>query len=190
MGREDQGVARSSDRYQVIPRSLCFITHGGDVLLLRGGPHKRLWAGRYNGVGGHIEAGEDVYSATLREIREETGLRVHDLRLCGVAHVDAGNPGVGILFFIFTAQADSQTVSVSPEGALEWWPIARLPTADLVEDLPILLPKALALPPAAPPFFATYRYDEQDRLVIAFADDQSRGGFHAVDTVSPAAVHV
>ena len=171
MGREDQGVARSGDRYQVIPRCLCFITHGAEVLLLRGGPHKRLWAGRYNGVGGHIEAGEDVYSATLREIREETGLSVHGLRLCGVAHVDAGAGGVGILFFIFTAQADSRAVGPSPDGALEWWPADRLPTADLVEDLPILLPKALAMPPGAPPFFAAYRYDDQDRLVISFADD-------------------
>jgi 8-oxo-dGTP diphosphatase len=171
MGREDQGVARSGDRYKVIPRSLCFITHGAEVLLLRGGPHKRLWAGRYNGVGGHIEAGEDVYSATRREIGEETGLSVHGLRLCGVAHVDAGNSTVGILFFIFTAQADSRAVGPSSEGTLEWWPINGLPTADLVEDLPILLPKALNLPPDAPPFFAAYRYDDQDRLVISFADD-------------------
>lgn len=169
MGREDQGVARSHERYQVIPRSLCFITCGDEVLLLRGGPHKRLWAGRYNGVGGHIEAGEDVYTATLREIREETGLSVHGLRLCGVVHVDAGDPRVGILFFVFTARTESRATAASPDGALEWWPIERLPLADMVEDLPILLPKALSLGPADPPFFAVYRYDAHDRLVIEFA---------------------
>jgi 8-oxo-dGTP diphosphatase len=173
MGRADQGVTQSHDRYRVIPRSLCFITHGNEVLLLRGGPHKRLWAGHYNGVGGHIEAGEDVYSATRREIREETGLDVHGLRLCGVAHVNAGDPAVGILFFIFTAQAASQVIGLSPEGTLEWWPVDHLPTADMVEDLPILLPKALNLAPAAPPFFAAYRYDDQDRLMISFAEDVS-----------------
>lgn len=173
MGRADQGATRGGDRYLVIPRSLCFITHGAEVLLLRGGPHKRLWAGRYNGVGGHIEAGEDVYSATLREIREETGLSVHGLRLCGVAHVDAGAPNVGVLFFIFTAQAAGRAVTPSSEGALEWWPTDRLPTADLVEDLPILLPKVLAMPAGAPPFFAAYRYDDEDRLVISFAGDDA-----------------
>ncbi len=160
MGREDQGVAQSHGRYQVIPRSLCFITHGAEVLLLRGGPHKRLWAGRYNGVGGHIEAGEDVYTATLREIREETGLTVHELRLCGVVHVDAGDPGVGILFFVFTAKADSRAVGASPDGVLEWWPTDRLPLSEMVEDLPILLPKVLGLGPSASPFFAAYRYDD------------------------------
>jgi 8-oxo-dGTP diphosphatase len=168
MGREDQGVAKSKHRYQVIPRTLCFITHGNEVLLLRGGPHKRLWAGRYNGVGGHIEAGEDVHTAALREIDEETGLAVRDLRLAGVVHADAGDPAVGILFFVFTARAASKEIGVSPEGTLEWWPVDRLSETEMVEDLPVLLPRVLAMQPGAEPFFASYRYDEHDRLVISF----------------------
>jgi len=39
----------------------------------------------------------------------------------------------------------------------------------LVEDLPTLLPMVLAMPPAAPPFFAHYSYDAQDTLRIQFA---------------------
>jgi 8-oxo-dGTP diphosphatase len=139
------------------------------VLLLRGGPHKRLWAGRYNGVGGHIEAGEDVHAAALREIVEETGLAVHDLRLTGIVHADAGDPAVGILFFVFTARAASKEIGPSPEGMLEWWSVDRLPASEMVEDLPLLLPKALSTGPTDPPFFASYRYDEHDRLVMSFA---------------------
>ena len=103
MGRNEQGVTRSVDRYKVIPRTLAFVTNGADVLLLRGGPHKKLWAGLYNGVGGHVERGEDIYNAARREIREETGLEVTDLRLCGVLHIDAGDPGAGVLVFVFRA---------------------------------------------------------------------------------------
>ena len=170
MGREDQGVAKSKHRYQVIPRTLCFITYGDEVLLLRGGAHKRLWAGRFNGVGGHIEASEDVHTAALREIDEETGLIVHDLRLRGIVHADAGDPAVGILFFVFAAQAASRAIGPSSEGTLEWWPIDRLPAAEMVEDLPMLLPKVLGMGPADPPLFAAYRYDEHDRLVMSFAE--------------------
>jgi len=53
----------AEDRYQVIPCVLCFITHRDDVLLLRGAPGKRLGPNRYNGVGGHIERNEDVFTA-------------------------------------------------------------------------------------------------------------------------------
>ncbi len=105
MGRNDQGVGRSADRYKVIPRVLCFITHGEDVLLLRGAAHKRLWAGLYNGVGGHVERDEDIYTAARREAREETGLEVAQLRLAGVIHADAGDAATGILFFVFVGRA-------------------------------------------------------------------------------------
>ncbi len=172
MGREDRGVAVSRHRYQFIPRVLCFVTHADRVLLLLGGPHKRIWAGRYNGVGGHVEAGEDIYAAALRETREETGLDVHDVRLRGVVHADAGDPQAGILFFVFTAATDSELTGPCPEGALEWWPTNALPIEGLVEDLPVLLPRVLGMGPAEPPFFAAYRYDEANRLVISFAELQ------------------
>lgn len=170
MGHEDQGVAVSRHRYQVIPRTLCFITHGEDVLLLLGGPNKRLWAGRYNGLGGHVEPGEDIYTAVCREVREEADLEVHDLRLRGVVHADAGDPATGILFFVFSAVADSRSVRSSEEGALEWWPVTALPTDHLVEDVPVLLPKILAMGIADPPLFAAYKYDDMDRLMMQFAE--------------------
>jgi 8-oxo-dGTP diphosphatase len=168
MGREDQGVALSRRRYQVIPRTLCFVTHGDEVLLLLGGAKKRLWAGRYNGLGGHVEPDEDIYTSARREVREEAGLEARDVRLRCVVHADAGDPMAGILFFVFTAVADEKRVVPSEEGALEWWPVSALPVGCMVEDLPVLLPKILAMGPTDPPLFAAYSYDEGDRLVIRF----------------------
>lgn len=171
MGREDQGVAASRRRYQVVPRTLCFVRHEDDVLLLKGAPHKRIWANRHNGLGGHVERGEDLLAAVLREVREEAGLEVHDVRLAGIVHADAGDPDLGILFFIFTATSDGTETIASPEGALEWHKADALPAAGMAPDLPLILPRLLALPPGAPPVFLAYSYDEQDRLVIHWAEN-------------------
>ncbi|HEY77103.1 MAG TPA: NUDIX domain-containing protein [Thermoflexia bacterium] len=168
MGRADQGVADLRGRYLVVPRTLCFITHGDDVLLLRGAPHKRIWPNRYNGIGGHVEPGEDVYTAALREIREETGLEVTDLRLRGVVNVCPSPDGVGVFLFVFTARALGREVRSSSEGTPEWIPKDRVGELDLVEDLPILLPRVLGMGPSDPPLFAHYAYDEHDRLVVRF----------------------
>jgi 8-oxo-dGTP diphosphatase len=170
MGREDQGVAASRARYQVVPRTLCFVRHADEVLLLKGAPTKRIWANRYNGLGGHLERGEDVLTSAVREVREEAGLAVHEMRLVAVVHADAGDPQIGILFFIFTARSDSRDVVASSEGTLEWHKVDALPASEMAPDLPVILPRLLALPSGAGPLFLAYSYDENDQLMIRYAD--------------------
>jgi 8-oxo-dGTP diphosphatase len=172
MPKQDQGidVSLKRQRYTIIPRTLVFITRGDQVLLLRGSPQKRLWANKYNGLGGHIERDEDVYSAALREVREETGLEVEQLRLVGLINIDGDQP-TGIMLFVFTATSRSGDPIPTEEGAPEWIDRDRLAQIDLVEDLPTILPRALDLPPTASPFFAHYHYDEQERLIIRFHGD-------------------
>ncbi len=165
MPASDQGI--HPERYQLIPRVLCFITRGREVLLLKGAPAKRIWANKYNGVGGHVERGEDFYSAARREIIEETGLTVRNLRFRGAINIDAGQ-AVGIGIFVFTAVSDSGETVSSGEGMLEWVPFEQIGQRDLVEDLPGLLPKVLAMTDDAPPFFGRYWYDDGGRLKIEF----------------------
>ena len=171
MPKYDQGieVSLSRRRYTVTPRTLVFITRGEQVLLLRGAPTKRIWANKYNGIGGHVERDEDIYSAAKREVIEETGLTIDPLRLCGLINID-GAQASGILLLVFTAESPSGEPIASEEGALEWIRRDQLSHFDLVEDLITILPRALDLPSNAPPFFAHYHYDDQERLVIRFAD--------------------
>ncbi|WP_299026078.1 NUDIX domain-containing protein [uncultured Thermanaerothrix sp.] len=165
MGREEQGVTR--DRYMIIPRTLVFITRGKEVLLLKGAPTKRLWAGRYNGIGGHVERGEGVLEAAKREVREETGLSIGNLRLCGVVMIDTGEP-IGIGLYVFRGEYEGGEVISSPEGTAEWIQREALSSQPLVPDLSVLLPRVLAHRDGDPVFIAHYYYDDQDTLQIRF----------------------
>lgn len=167
MPKKDQGV--SNNRFRIIPRTLIFITRGDRLLLIKGHPHKRIWANLYNGIGGHIERGEDVLSAARRELKEETKLDFADLRLCGIVMVDAGED-TGIGLFVFRGSTDQQPLENSEEGILEWIPIDRLADYPLVEDLPVLLPRVLKADQGGEIFFARYWYDEHDRMRIDFSN--------------------
>jgi 8-oxo-dGTP diphosphatase len=165
MGVKDQGADATSGRWLTIPRTLSFITYQDDLLLIKRSERARVFPGCYNGVGGHLERDEDVLTGALREIAEETGLRVVEARLRGVIHVDAGGAN-GILVFVFAARATSREFVPCDEGTLEWVPRDRLPGLPLVEDLPFLLDRVLA---DSPPFFAHTRYGDQDELIMRFA---------------------
>lgn len=165
MPKQDQGI--NPLRYQVIPRTLVFITRGNHVLLLKGSPNKRIWANRYNGLGGHIERGEDVLSAAKREVREESGLGVDDLLLCGTVMVDAGD-AIGICIFVYKGEYRGGEVFESGEGKLMWLQYPDCLQQDLVEDLPTLLPIVFDFKKGDAPFSAKYEYDSSERLVIRF----------------------
>jgi 8-oxo-dGTP diphosphatase len=84
MGAKEQGADAVEGRWLTIPRAVCFVTNGDDVLLLKRGAHKRVFPNRYDGVGGHIERDEDILTGVKREVLEETGLTVRDVRLRAV----------------------------------------------------------------------------------------------------------
>lgn len=164
MPSSDQGIF--PERYTIIPRTLIFLTCKDSVLLIKGAPTKRLWANQYNGIGGHIEKGEDPLTAAQRELKEETGLNVDDLWLCGTIMIDTSTkPGIGI--FIFRGECPHGDLQASEEGTLSWIPKTKLDSYLLVEDLYTVLPSLLNLEKGDPPLSGLYKYDQDNQLVIS-----------------------
>ncbi len=141
MQPEDQ--RRSDTTYTVIPRTLIFLTRGDSLLLLKGAPDKRLWAGKFNGIGGHIESGESPLQSARRELLEETGLDVRTLQLRGVVHITMPETP-GVMLFVFVGEAHTYDVRTSEEGTPTWVSMHELYDLPLVEDLHELLPRVLA----------------------------------------------
>ena len=135
---EHQGLA--PDRYRVIPRTLVFIRWGARVLLMRRADHVAVWPGYFNGVGGHVEPGEDLLAAARREVAEETGLVLSELDLAGLVHISDIEHRDGVLVAVFTATTEDGHVTASAEGALHWVPLEEATRLQLVPDLFEILP--------------------------------------------------
>lgn len=84
--------------------------------------------GKYNGLGGKLEPGEDVAAGMRREIREEAGLEVTAMRLRGtVSWPGFGKGGEDWFGFVFVIDAFTGTPpAANAEGTLEWVEATRL----------------------------------------------------------------
>lgn len=81
-----------------------------------------LHLGKYNGLGGKLEANEDVVAGMRREIREEAGIECLDLTLRGtISWPGFGKRGEDWFGFLFVVTRFSgEPFERNPEGELEW----------------------------------------------------------------------
>lgn len=91
--------------------------------------------GKYNGLGGKLEANEDVMSGMIREIREEAGIECTALTLRGtISWPGFGKHGEDWLGFIFLITAfEGEPYTENPEGSLQWIDLNQLHTLPMWE---------------------------------------------------------
>ena len=109
--------------------TLCMVYRGEELLLQN--RVKTDWRG-YCFPGGHVEPGEAIVDSVIREMKEETGLTVSSLRLCGIKQfpIDGGR----YLVFFFKTDRFMGDLCSSKEGKMEWISREALPYLNTVSD--------------------------------------------------------
>ena len=107
---------------------------GSEILMIH--RNKRpddLHFGKYNGLGGRLEANEDIVSGMRREILEESGLVAESMALRGtISWPGFGKKGEDWFGFIFRIESwHGEASSGNHEGTLEWVPLTSLSTLSL-----------------------------------------------------------
>ena len=116
--------------------------------------------GKYNGLGGKLEANEDIVAGMKRELREEAGIQAESLRLRGTISWPGFGPK-GADWFVFVFLVDRYAgapACTGNEGSLEWVPLKRVLDLPLWEGDRHFLPLVFDL--ARPMFHGVMPYQD------------------------------
>jgi len=103
--------------------TLCYIRQDEKTLMIhRIKKEHDMHAGKWNGLGGKLEAGETPEACALREIWEEAGITVKNLTLRGLITFPGFSDDEDWYAFLFIADYDEGELIDSPEGDLQWIP--------------------------------------------------------------------
>lgn len=121
----------------VILTNMCMVYDGDRILVQdREDPD---WPGLVF-PGGHVEPRESLVRSTVREVYEETGLTVSDLRLCGVKQFTHRNGDYRYLVFFYKTDRFTGELRSSDEGRVFWIKRDELDSYVLADGFDSMLP--------------------------------------------------
>ena len=120
--------------------TLCYVERNGCWLMMhRTKKSQDENAGKWIGLGGHLEPGESPDECIRREIAEEAGISVTDLRLRGIITFILPDWG-DELTFLYTARSEAEILPECAEGELKWIPVDDVMSLPLWEGDRAFLP--------------------------------------------------
>jgi len=101
--------------------TLCYVKQNGKTLMLyRNKKPNDIHEGKWNGLGGKFDPGETPEQCAVREILEESGLKIKNPKLQGVLTFPEFSVGEDWYVFVFVIKEFSGELIESSEGRLAW----------------------------------------------------------------------
>jgi 8-oxo-dGTP pyrophosphatase MutT (NUDIX family) len=126
--QDQHHTALSDRRFKLLGAVHLFLLRDNQVLLLRRF-NTGYEDGNYSVPAGHLDGGEGVIAATVREAYEEAGVRIDpaDLAVVGVMHRRSDEERVD--FFLAATRWSGEIRNAEPHKCdeLAWFPLDRLP---------------------------------------------------------------
>ncbi|RTX74069.1 8-oxo-dGTP diphosphatase [Mammaliicoccus sciuri] len=119
---------------KVIFYNMCMIYDAERVVVID--RKKDDWPG-ISFPGGKVEHGESFTNSTIREIKEETGLDISNLELCGVKNWM--DDEIRYVIFLYRTNNYSGELVSSDEGEVRWEQISNLTNLQLSLDMEEML---------------------------------------------------
>jgi len=117
---------------KIKPLTLCIIRQNSKILL---GMKKRgFGAGRWNGFGGKLSAGETIEEAAKREMMEETGIELADWNKVGIIDFEFKNNPEILQVHIFKINSYLGEPTESEEMKPQWFDISEIPFKEMWPD--------------------------------------------------------
>ncbi|MCU7499207.1 MAG: 8-oxo-dGTP diphosphatase [Ignavibacteria bacterium] len=114
--------------------TLCYVKRNGSTLMLHRIKKKNdMHEGKWNGLGGKLEKGETPEECVIREVQEESGLKINSPRLHGFITFPLFDGVEDWYVFVYSTDSFEGDLIDSNEGVLKWIPDNELFNLNLWE---------------------------------------------------------
>jgi len=127
--------------------TLCFLIKRNPAQVLLGFKKAGFGAGKYNGIGGKVQAGESIEAAAIRELAEEAGVQVMEQDLRRVGHLTFRfpfKPDWDQVVHVFLVHEWKGEPAESAEIRPAWYRFDEIPFESMWQDDAHWLPLVLA----------------------------------------------
>lgn len=159
-------INTAPDIHKMVICANVFVKHSGTYLLLKRSPLKKYLPNYVHPVGGKIDIDEDPFEGAQRELWEEAGIRIKNMRIEAIVTEIRPIKGENEnwLIFHFSGEYESGEIKTTEEGELLWFTKDEIKRQLLFPSIRYTIDYILDDQTGL--VFATFIYDEEGQAQV------------------------